>query len=233
MEYNSTRPFLTMKEYGRNVQKMADHLLEIQDKEERTRAAMAIINTMGQLNPSAKELVDYKQKLWDHLQIITNYSLDVDCPFTLPEKPKEAIKPERLEYSYREEIRYSYFGRIIQKMIEKAIAYPEGDEKEALVLMIANQMKRLYLLWNKDSVTDDAIREILLDISKGQLKIPENVRLSRSFDLVQKTGNEKASYQSSGKSKKKKSISRPNPSTKPYRSNNSGPSNNFKNRHNG
>ena len=47
MEYNTTRPKLLLPEYGRNVQQMIAHAMEIADRDERNKAARAIIEVMG------------------------------------------------------------------------------------------------------------------------------------------------------------------------------------------
>jgi len=56
MEYNTTRGKLLLPEYGRNVQNMIMHAQEINDREERNRAAQAIIEVMGQLNPHLRDV---------------------------------------------------------------------------------------------------------------------------------------------------------------------------------
>ncbi|MBU0487452.1 MAG: DUF4290 domain-containing protein [Bacteroidetes bacterium] len=188
MEYNTTRPALVMREYGRNVQKMVDHLVNIPDKEERTKAAKSIIQIMSQLNPQVKDINDYRQKLWDHLQAISDYTLEVEAPCELAPKPDPEKRPERLQYSNRRDIRFSHYGKILQDMVAKAIEFEEGPEKDALVELIANQMKKLYLSWNRDSVTDELIHDQLAEISSGKLKVPEHVKLASNSDLNTRAG---------------------------------------------
>jgi hypothetical protein len=67
MEYNTIRSKLLMPEYGRNVQKMIEFLLTIEDRNLRLRNAEAIVELMATLNPHLKSVEDYKHKLWDHL----------------------------------------------------------------------------------------------------------------------------------------------------------------------
>ena len=98
MEYNTTRDKLVLPEYGRNVQNMICHAMEIADRDERNRAAQAIIEVMGQLNPHLRDVDDYRHKLWTHLFLMSNFQLDVDSPYEIPKKEELATKPERLEY---------------------------------------------------------------------------------------------------------------------------------------
>ena len=67
MEYNSVRKDLIIPEYGRNIQKMVDFALSIEDREERNTIVRAIISVMGQLFPQLRDIEDFKHKLWDHL----------------------------------------------------------------------------------------------------------------------------------------------------------------------
>jgi hypothetical protein len=43
MEYNTSRNYLGMKEYGRHVQKMVEYLLTIEDREKRQQQAQSVI----------------------------------------------------------------------------------------------------------------------------------------------------------------------------------------------
>jgi len=51
MDYNSKRKKLALPEYGRNVQNMVDHLMTLEDRAERNRAAKTVIDVMGNLYP--------------------------------------------------------------------------------------------------------------------------------------------------------------------------------------
>ena len=76
LKYNTERDQLIISEYGRNIQIMRRHLLEIEDRKKRTEAAHFIVNVMAQMNPQVKESNDYIHKLWDHLYIISDYLLE-------------------------------------------------------------------------------------------------------------------------------------------------------------
>lgn len=187
MDYNSSRKHLILPEYGRNVHKMVDFALTVEDKAERNRVAKSIIAIMGNMYPHLRDVSDFRHKLWDHLAIMSDFNLDIDSPYEAPTKEKLAEKPERLPYSNKR-IRYRHYGRTVESLIAKAIEIEEQKEKEALLLMIANHMKKSFLNWNKDSVPDEKIFKDIIELSKGQLEIPERFRLSevRERDFVQK-----------------------------------------------
>ncbi|MCK6649769.1 MAG: DUF4290 domain-containing protein [Bacteroidia bacterium] len=188
MEYNTSLPRLIIPEYGRNIQKMIDFAITVADREERNKVARAIIDVMGQLNPHLRDVTDFKHKLWDHLFIISDFKLDVDSPYPKPTPETFQTKPELLKYPSND-IRYKHYGKTVERIIEKAKEYPEGDERNALVVQIANLMKRSYLNWNRDSVSDDVILNQLEELSKGQLKLSESSLLRSTQTFVQRNNN--------------------------------------------
>jgi Domain of unknown function (DUF4290) len=182
MEYNTSLPHMIIPEYGRNIQKMIDFAISVEDREERNRVAQAIINVMGQLNPHLRDVTDFKHKLWDHIFVISDFKLDVDSPYPKPTRETFQTKPERVLYPSND-IRYKHYGKTVERIIEKAKEYAEGDEKNALTEQIANLMKRSYLTWNRDSVNDEVILKQLTELSKGQLKLadPSSLRSTQTF----------------------------------------------------
>lgn len=183
MEYNSQRPKLIVPEYGRNVQKMANHLLTVEDREKRSRMAKTLVHIMGQLHPEIKDAPDARPKLWDHLHIITNFGLDVDSPYPKPSKEVLEKKPSPMPYA-QEKIPYKHYGKHIIKIIEAVSDMDEGTEKENLTQAIANHLKKAYLTWNRDSVTDEIIADHLAKLSKGNLKLSESARLHETSDIL-------------------------------------------------
>jgi len=183
MEYNTTREMMIIPEYGRNIQRMIQYCCSIEDREKRTRTARSIVSVMAELNPSVKESGDYKHKLWDHLMIIADFKLDVDAPYPPPPPLSLSTKPEHLSY-HEKEIEFKHYGKNIALMIEKATAYEEGPEKEALVKAIANHMKKSYLNWNRESVDDELIVQHLGILSKDQLKLNQDFRFTNTNDLL-------------------------------------------------
>jgi len=183
MEYNSQRSKLIVPEYGRNVQKMADHLLTISDREKRSRMARTLVHIMGQLHPEIKDTPDARQKLWDHLHIITNFQLDVDAPFPKPSQELLDKKPMAMAYT-QGNIPFRHYGKHIIKIIETVAEMNDGAEKENLTKAIANHLKKSYLTWNRESVTDEIIADHLLHLSKGTLKLSESARLHETSDIL-------------------------------------------------
>jgi hypothetical protein len=197
MEYNTQKSKLVMAEYGRNLQQMAEECTRIEDREKRTRTAEFIVNVMAQMNPKVKESGDYRQKLWDHLYIITDFKLDVDSPY--PPPSKEVLKFDHKPLNYKEgDIKYRHYGKNVELIIEKASTYEEGPEKEALVRTIANHLKKSYLNWNRNSVDDQVIIKNLADMSNGKLIVPENQKLSHTSEILAR--NKKKKYSKSGSS---------------------------------
>lgn len=183
MEYNTTREQMVIPEYGRNIQKMIQYICTIEDREKRTRAAKFIVSVMAQMHPGVKESGDYKHKLWDHMVIIADFKLDVDAPYPPPPPLSLSAKPEHLTY-HDKEIEFKHYGKNIAQMLEKAIEYPDGPEKDALVHAIANHMKKSYLNWNRESVSDDLIESHLATLSKGKLKLHEDFRFTNTNEIL-------------------------------------------------
>lgn len=175
MEYNTTRESLILPEYGRNVQMMAEHLLTIPDKANRTEAAKELIAIMINMNPSVRETKDYKQKMWDYLAQLCDFKLDVDFPYAIS-KPADIEKPQRLQYNMNE-IRCRHYGYTVERMIQAACDMESSEERDALVHMIANNMKRNYVIWNQKSVTDEIVINDLIRLSKGQLNLAADTKL--------------------------------------------------------
>ena len=184
-DYNSQRSRMILPEYGRNIQKMVEYTVEIEDKEERNKAALAIISIMGNLNPHLRDVNDFKHKLWDHLFIISDFKLDIDSPYEKPTRETLYEKPKQVPYSDYN-IRYKHYGKIIELLIKEAIAYKEGPEKEMLIKLIANHMKKCYLTWNREVVNDELIFEDLKKLSGGALVVSEDLKLSESRDILAK-----------------------------------------------
>ncbi|MBX3164315.1 MAG: DUF4290 domain-containing protein [Bacteroidetes bacterium] len=188
MEYNTQLERLIIPEYGRNIQSMIEHCCTIENRDERNLCAKAIIQVMGQLNPTLRDQSDYTHKLWDHLFIISQFKLDVDSPYPLPEKESFNEKPQRLNYP-KGRIRYKHYGKTIEDIIRKAKEYPEGAEKAELTRQIANHLKKSYYNWNKDNITDDVVLKNLSELSNGELKLDETTTLSSHQELRGENNN--------------------------------------------
>ena len=185
MNYNTSEKRLILPEYGRNIQHMVDHCLTIEDRDERNKCADAIINIMGNLFPHLRDVSDFKHILWDHLAIMADFKLDVDYPYELVITDNLYKRPPRLKYN-NSRIAYRHYGKIVEQTIQKANEMEDSPEKDILVKMIANYMKRLYITWNKDSVDDRKIFKDLEELSDGKIVLDENsCKLIDSKDIVQ------------------------------------------------
>lgn len=196
MEYNSQRSKMNISEYGRNIQKMIEYTKTEPNREKRNRLAKTIIQVMGQLNPHLRDVNDFKHKLWDHLFIISNFELDVDSPYPIPSPETLNRKPEKLKYTSNN-ITFRHYGKHIEKLIERACELPESENKDVMIRMIANHLKKSYLSWNRETVTDEEIARHLHFLSEGRLVLKDNMKLVNTHDVINK---EKAS---SGSIKKK------------------------------
>ena len=169
MEYNTARGKLMLPEYGRNVQNMIHHAMEIADREERNRAAQAIIEVMGQLNPHLRDVDDYRHKLWAHLFIMSDFQLDVDSPYEIPKRESLEEKPDLVPYP-KSRIRYGHYGQYSQKILETANSL-NPEEKEYLKNRMGNFMKKQFLTHNNTAVENYVIAEQMKELSGGVLNI--------------------------------------------------------------
>ena len=183
LTYNTHRPRLVLPEYGRAIQRMVDHCVTIPDREERTRCAYSIINAMSRIQPKVKELDDWRQTLWDHLALMSGFKLDIDYPVAISDPEKYATRPNKVPYPGHY-IRYRHYGKDVELAIARAVEMPEGPERDELVNLLANHMKKLLLAVNKDGVSDAKIFKDLAEYSHGALRIdPESMRL-HEFKII-------------------------------------------------
>jgi hypothetical protein len=186
-DYNTSRKQLVLPEYGRNIQKMVDYIKTVEDRNERNRLAHAIIAIMGNLNPQLRDINDFKHKLWDHLAIISHFELDIDYPYDIPKREMFQQRPRIVEYGTHD-ITYRHYGKSIELMVDAANELPEGQDKDRLVNTIANHMKKSYLIWNRETVSDDVILKDLKRISRGRLDL-ERVKLNETREIMNKKKN--------------------------------------------
>ncbi len=192
LSYNTQLKKLVLPEYGRNIQQMVDYCITIEDREERTRCAYTIISTMGNLFPQLRDVEDFKHKLWDHLAIMADFQLDIDYPCDVIKKENLESLPERVEY-HLSPIKYRHYGKGVELMIAKASVMEEGEERDALISLIANHMKKLMLAISKDGVEDAKIFKDLAEYSHGAIRLnPETYHLHEFKEApVVQTGKKK------------------------------------------
>ena len=186
MRYNTKEKRLTLPEYGRNIQNMVDHCVSISDREERTRCANTIVNIMGNMFPHLRDVNDFKHILWDHLAIMADFALDIDYPYEVIKKEDLFLKPDRLPYP-QGKFAYKHYGKNLEKMIERATEFEDGEQKEYLVSLLANHMKKSFLTWNKEYVDDTKIFKDLNEMSKGVIILNEDDhKLTESKEILMK-----------------------------------------------
>lgn len=185
MDYNTNRKKLILPEYGRNIHNMIDHALTIEDRSERQKAAQTIIDVMGNLYTYLRDIEDFRHKLWDHMIIMADFKLDIDYPYDQPDLTVLHAKPNIIPYNTGK-IKYRHYGLVVQQMIKRTAEFEEGPEKDSLVQMIADHMKKCYLTWNKESVDDDKVMADFLELSKGKIDVPQDFQLKETKDLLTK-----------------------------------------------
>ncbi|MGN1226326.1 MAG: DUF4290 domain-containing protein [Candidatus Cryptobacteroides sp.] len=164
--------------YGNNVKNMVKDLKAIEDRDKRSRQARAIVKVMEILNPSVKTTEEGEHKLWDHLYMLADFELDVDSPFPCPQKADFETKPVSIPMKDTK-IRATHYGRNIEKILDLIAAEPDSETKESLIRSLAIYMRTQYLIWNKDSVSDETIFSDIVKLSEGRVQIPEGMTLSK------------------------------------------------------
>ncbi len=206
MEYNTTRGKLILPEYGRNVQNMIAHAMEIADRDERNRAAQAIIEVMGQLNPHLRDVDDFRHKLWTHLFVMSDFQLDVDSPYEIPKPEVLNEKPQIMEYP-KSSIRYGHYGSYTQRILESSKEITDEKEKEYLKNTMANFMKKQFLAHNNDAVENNVIAQQLKELSKGELILENPDELVNTNTILRSMGlNQNKRNKSNFKQKQKKKF---------------------------
>ncbi len=190
MEYNTTRNHLAIREYGRNVQKMVEYLLTIEDDQQRQKNTEAVIELMGMLNPHLRNVEDWRHKLWDHLFLISDFKLQVNSPYPIPTRETLRKKPDPLPYP-KLYPRFRHFGKNLEKVIEKAITENDPEKKEGLTQYIGNYMKLAYANWHKENMHDDIISAELADMTDGKLTYQNDHSIQLPENLYNNTSNGK------------------------------------------
>ena len=198
LDYNTQREKLVLSEYGREIQKMVDVAIALPNKEERMRCAKTIIRQMEMKNPQIRQSEDWQQTLWNHLYLMSRKQLDIDWPYDISEAEKISTRPQPMAHPQSQEIgRIRHYGRLVGDVFEKLKTMPEGPERDELVRVTANQMKRDLLTWGHGSMDDERIADDLARFTDGKIQIDlSTFRLDRVDAIVPDSVN--------GKRKKKK-----------------------------
>ncbi len=202
LEYNTARSKMLIPEYGRNVQKMVDHAVSLEDREKRNKVAQAIIKVMGELKPELRDVEEYKPKLWTHLFIMSDFELDVDSPYPMPNREVLAEKPNKVAYP-QTRIKIGHYGKNVEILIAKAVEMEDEEEREALVKTIACMMKQFYLTFNSTSIEDDMIIDHLAKLSEGKIQLTDVSFLPSTGSILKANGLTKNSNSSNKNSNNK------------------------------
>ncbi len=181
MQYNTSKERMIIKEYGRSVHDMVKYLLTIDDKEKRQKNAEAVIEIMAMLNPQLKSAEDYQHKLWDHLFMISDYQLDIECPYPKPTKEVKQQKPTPLPYP-KQKIKWNHLGKSFENLFEKAMEESDEEKKKGYISVLALFMKVAYNNWHKETIPEDMIKDELAAMSKGKLILEPGVKFSENVD---------------------------------------------------
>lgn len=203
LSYNTERAQLYIPEYGRNVQNMINYAKQIESREERNLAARAIIDVMGQLNPHLRDVEDYTHKLWTHLFIMSNFEIDVDSPYEIPEPESLSERPKIMNYP-RNKSKYGHFGHYAEKMIREASKIIDEEEKEYLTEVLANLLKKNYLVFHTQNVENSAIISHLKELSNGKLKLADISLLKPTNSILKQVGVTPKKPSKKHKSKKRR-----------------------------
>jgi len=188
MDYNTAREKLFLPEHGRNIQKMIDYIASIEDDEKRTKYAFNLVNVLYNLSNNDSKDGDFLHKIWDQVYIMSDYKLVVDSPFPAPTPEEIAAKPKRIPYNVNR-IKYKHYGNLTQVLINKVAALPDGEKKEKTIAMIATQMKKLYLVWNRESVDDELIFENMQELATEGINIDPKLKLTSTGLLLSQEKN--------------------------------------------
>jgi hypothetical protein len=185
-DYNTQRPFIILKEYGRNVQKLVEYIRSIPSKEKRTELAYTLIELIKQLTPTIKEQPENPQRVWDDLFIIANFDLDINSPYPLPEPDILFKKPDRVNYP-QSQIRFKHYGKNIEKLVKEALKKEDPQERQDAIIYLGKLMKTFYGNWNKETLDDSVILKDIQEMSGGALNMTiEKVREDNLFEKLYK-----------------------------------------------
>ena len=184
-----------MPEYGRAVQEMVMHAVGLPQREERQRCAQTIVEIMANMQPQIRELPNYREHLWNHVAYISGYQLDVDYPYPVTRLDGEAKRPEPLHYPMKR-IRNRYYGNLVEQQLQHLSEMPEGEERDAFLELVANQMKQTLFDWNRDAMNDEKVAQDIERYTEGRVHLDLS---TFRFDSVMQ-----GKQQTNGSKKKKK-----------------------------
>lgn len=206
MEYNTSRNLLVIPEYGRHVQGMLLHAKTIADPRERQAFVEKVVNMVVSMNTQNKNPEDYREKVWKHVFLITNFELEVTPPSGVVPTEEDLRKhPDRVPYPQKQ-IHYRHYGYNVQQMVDSARAMTDPEKRKAYSLVIANYMKLAYRTWNREHfVSDDVILGDLEALSEGELSLHHDTALDQHVyqEPYGRSRQQQGQYQNKGGGKQK------------------------------
>lgn len=190
MDYNTSRPKLLFREYGRNIQKLIDKAVLVEDDELRNSVVKTIIDMMGVINPHLKNVDDYKHKLWDHIFAMSEFKLKAESPYPIPTEESLRKKHDKIPYP-KSTLKFKHYGKNVETMIAKAVSMEDVEKKQEFARIIANYMKMVYVNWNSEDVTDEHIKSDLKVLSQGELVLGEESSLTHMKRPTRPRGKQK------------------------------------------
>lgn len=181
--YNTQRERLRLPEYGRHIQEMVEYLKSVEDKAERTRLAKSLVSIMANFNPGLKDNQDFKTKLWNHLAMLSGYQLDIDYPCEITSPEELSRPPSKITYPAGR-VKYKHYGKNAENLVKAFADMEDNESRQVLTEMLANHMKKLYLVWNKEAVNDELIFNDMNDMAGGKKIIEAPIKLNETRDIL-------------------------------------------------
>lgn len=170
LDYNTQREKLVLPEYGREIQNMVDHAVAIKDRAERQHCAESIIAIMDHMFPDGADAEDHHRKLWDHLAIMSGFKLDIDYPYAVKQAEDIAKKPDPMDYPMTR-IPVRHYGAMMFEIFDKLKNMEPGAEREELVKLTANQMRRDLAQWSHGSCDEEKVAADLARFTDGKIQL--------------------------------------------------------------
>lgn len=188
MSYNTERNKLLLSEYGRNMQRMVEYVAGIEDKKKRNEQAKAVLEIMAHLNPQLKNVDDFEHKLYDHMVMMSDFTIDIDTEFQMPEREEIFKKPSKLPYP-QQEFQHRHYGKNIENMIAKACEEPDEEKRKAFAVVIGNYMKLVHENWSNEQVNNNVIQADIKRMSGGKLEISDESNLDMLGKVTKRPTN--------------------------------------------
>ena len=183
LDYNTKRETLLLPEYGREIQRMVDYAIGCPTRDERNACANTIVRMMGTKVPNATETNDGVRALWDHLYIMGRGQLDIDWPYDMSEAVKITQKPQPMPIR-KNHVKLRHYGHLVEECFDILKTMPNGRERDKLIYLTANQMKRDLAIWGRGTMDDERVADDLARFTDGCVQLDIN---NMPLERVQET----------------------------------------------